>query len=149
MAQQGREVGTEILGDPSQLVGFYAVSARSLNSLGHYPAALEYQKHAISLGDAMNSPSARSRYRVQMGMILAKLKNYDDAIRNIRLGIEASQIAGEERTRKELSTYGQVYLGRVYRESGHFNEALVALSEAENFCQRNDEQLWLLHEIKK
>ena len=149
MAQQGRDLGAEILADPSQVVGFYAVSARSLNLLGHYPAALEYQKQAISLGEAMNNPSARSRYRVQMGMILGKLKSYDEAIHNIRLGIEASQSAGEERTRKELNTYGQVYLGRVYRESGHFNEALVALAEAENFCQQSDEQLWLLHEVKK
>ena len=149
IAQQGRELGTEILADPSQVVGFYAVSARSLMLLGHYPAALEYQKQAISLGEAMNFPAARSRYRVQMGMILGKLKNYDEAISNIRLGIEAGQSAGDERTSKELDTYGQVYLGRMYRESGHYNEALVALAEAENFYQRSDDQLWLLHEVKK
>jgi CHAT domain-containing protein len=148
-AQEGRELGTELFADPSQVVALYAVSARSLLSLGHHPAALEYQKQAVSLGDAMNTPAARSRYRVQMGIVLGKLKNYDEAIRNIRLGIEAGQTAGEEKTRKELSTYGQAHLGRVYRESAHFNEALVALAEAENFCQRSDEQLWLLHEIKK
>jgi CHAT domain-containing protein/Tfp pilus assembly protein PilF len=148
-AQEGRDLGIEIFAGPSQMAGFYAVSARSLMLLGHYPAALEYQKQAVSLGEAMNTPAARSRYRVQMGMIQGKLKNYDEAIRNIRLGIEASQSAGEERTRKEMNTYGQVYLGRVFRESGHLNEALVALGEAENFCQGNDEQLWLLHEIKK
>ncbi|MFN2408380.1 MAG: CHAT domain-containing protein [Pyrinomonadaceae bacterium] len=149
MAQEGRKLGTEIFADPSQVVGFYAVSARSLISLGHYPAALEYQKQAVSLGEMVNSPSTRSRYRIQMGIILGKLKNYDEAIRNIRLGIEAGQSAGGEKTRRELNTYGQVHLGHVYRESGRFNEALVALAEAENFSQRGDEQLWLLHEIKK
>jgi CHAT domain-containing protein len=149
LAQQGRDVGIEISGAANQMVGFHAASARSLMLLGHYPAALEYQKGAVSLAETMNSPQARSRYRVQLGMVLAKLKNYDEAIRNIRLGIEAGQSVSDEKARNELSTYGQVYLGRTYREVGKVNEALVALSEAENLCRRSDEQLWLLHEIKK
>jgi CHAT domain-containing protein len=148
LAQEGRQLATEIFADPSQVIALYAVSARSLMLLGHYPAALEYQKQAVSLGETWGSPSARSRYRIQMGIILGKLKNYDEAIRNFRLGMEAGQSV-DEKTRKELTTYRDAHLGRVYRESGHFNEALVALADAENFCQRSDEQLWLLHDIKK
>jgi CHAT domain-containing protein len=149
LAQQGRDLGSEILADPSQVVGFHAVSARSLMLLGHYPAALEYQKQTVTLAEAMNSPLARSRYRVQMGMVLEKLKKYDEAIRNIRLGIEAGQSVSDGTSRKEMSTYAQVYLARVYRELGNFNEALVALTEAENFCNPVDEQPWLLHDVKK
>ncbi|HVF22589.1 MAG TPA: CHAT domain-containing protein, partial [Pyrinomonadaceae bacterium] len=149
LAQQGRDLGSEILADPSQVVGFHAVSARSLMLLGHYPAALEYQKQTVTLAEAMNSPLARSRYHVQMGMVLEKLKKYDEAIRNIRLGIEAGQSVSDGTSRKEMSTYAQVYLARVYRELGNFNEALVALTEAENFCNPIDEQPWLLHDVKK
>jgi len=101
MAQQGRKIGIEISADLSQVIGLYAVSARSLMLLGHYPAALEYQKQAVSLAEATNTPQYRSRYRVQMGMVLGKLKNYDEAIRNIRLGIEAGQSVSDEKTRKE------------------------------------------------
>ncbi|HET9713999.1 MAG TPA: CHAT domain-containing protein, partial [Pyrinomonadaceae bacterium] len=149
MAQQGRDLGIEILAEPVQMIGFYAVSARSFMLLGHYPAALEYEKQAVDIAEALNNPQYRSRYRVQMGMVQGKLKNYDEAIRNFRLGIDAAQSVSEEKARKEMRTYGQMYMGRMYRELGNFGEALVALAEAENFCQRNDEQLWLLHEIKK
>jgi CHAT domain-containing protein len=149
MAQQGLNLGTEISAAASQMIGFYATSAWSLNSLGHYPAALEYETQALSLAEDMNNPLILSRYRVQMGLIQGMLKNYDEAIRNIRLGIEVGQGVGEETIRKEMSTYGQLYLGRAYRESGHFTEALATLVEVENFCLLNHDQLWLRHEVKK
>ncbi len=149
-AQQGLRLGTEISGDASQMVGFYATAAWSLTSLGHYPVALEYEKEALNLGEVMKSPLARSRYLVQMGLIQGMLKNYDEAIRNIRLGIEVGQSVGQEKISEEMSTYGQLYLGQSYRESGRYSEALAALSEAEKFCQQeNDKQLWLRHRVKK
>ncbi|HEX6715540.1 MAG TPA: CHAT domain-containing protein, partial [Pyrinomonadaceae bacterium] len=149
-AQQGLNLGSEISADASQMIGFYATSAWSLNSLGHHPAALEYEKQALNLGEVMNNPLVRSRYRVQMGLIQGMLKNYDEAIRNIRLGIEVGQSVGGEESSKEMSTYGQLYLGQAYREAGRYAEALAALAEVESFCQqRNDEQLWLLHDVKK
>lgn len=149
MARQGLDLGTEISADASQMIGFYATSAWSFNSLGHYPAALEYEKQALSLGEEMNNPLVRSRYRVQMGLIQGMLKNYDEAIRDIRHGIEAGQSVGEETIRREMSSYGQFYLGRAYRESGRFNEALTTLAGVESFCEQNDDQLWLLHEVRK
>jgi CHAT domain-containing protein len=85
-----------------------------------------------------------------MGLIQGKLKNYDEAIRNIRLGIEVGRRVGEETISKELSTYGQLYLGRTYRESGRYDEALATLAEAKTFCQqKNDEQLLLLHWVRR
>ncbi|HEX7331405.1 MAG TPA: CHAT domain-containing protein [Pyrinomonadaceae bacterium] len=149
LAQQGLSLGTKIFANDHQLIGFYATSAWSLNSLGYYPAALEYEKQALSIGESMDNPLVRSRYRVQMGMIQGKLKNYDEAIRNIRLGIEAGQSVGEETIRQEMSNYGQLYLGRAYRESQRFTEALATLAEVENFSRRSDDQVWLLHAVKK
>lgn len=149
MAQQGLNLGTEISADASQMIGFYATAAWSLNALGHYPAALEFEKQALSLGEEMNNPLVKSRYRVQMGLIQGMLKNHDEGIRNIRLGIEIGESVGEEAIRTEMRTYGQLFLGRAYRESGLLPQALTNLAEVESFCQRNDEQLWLLHEVKK
>ena len=149
-AQQGVRLGNEIAADASQVIGFYATSAWSLNSLGHYPAALEYEKHALDLGEAMNNPLAQSRYSVQMGLIQGMLKNYDEAITNIRRGIEIGQSVGPETISNEMSTYGKLYLGRAYRQSGRYAEALATLAEAENFSrQKEHEQLRLLYEVKK
>jgi CHAT domain-containing protein len=149
MAQQGLHLGTEISADASQMVGFYATSAWSFNSLGHYPAALAYEKQAMSLGEQLNNPLVQSRYLVQMGLIQTRLKNYDEAIRDIRRGIEVGQRVGEETIGKEMSTYGQLYLSRAYRESGRLSEAMATLASAENFDQRGDNRLWFLHEVKK
>ncbi len=149
MAQQALDLGTKISADPSQMVGFYGTSAWSLNSLGHYDAALEFEKQALSLGEQTNNPLIQSRYHVQMGQIHGTLKNYDEAIRSISTGIEIGESVGEEKIRDEIRTYGQLYLGRIYRESKQFAEALAALAKVEVFCEGSDNQLWLLHEVKK
>jgi len=149
-AQQGLRLGSEISADASQMIGFYATSAWSFNSLGHYPAALEYETEALNLSEVMNSPLVHSRYLVQMGLIQGMLKNYDEAIRNINLGIEVGRSLGEQTISHEMSTVGRLYLGQAYRESGRYPEALATLTDAENFCrQKTGEQLWLLHEVKK
>lgn len=149
MAQQGLDLGTEISADASQMVGFYATSAWGFNYLGYYPAALEFEKQALHLGEQMNNPLVVSRYQVQMGLIYGTLKNYDQAIQNIRLGIEAGESVGQETIRDEITSYGELMLGRAYRESGQVEAALATLARAESYTQRNDEQVWLLHEVKK
>lgn len=149
MAQQGLDLGTEISADASQMVGFYATSAWDFNYLSHYAAALEFEKQALHLGQQMNNPLVLSRYQVQMGLIQGMLKNYDQAIQNIRLGIEAGESVGQETIREEITSYGQLELGRAYRESGQIDAALAALAGAESYTQKNVEQVWLLHEVKK
>ena len=149
MAQQGLGLGTKISADPSQMTGFYATSAWNLNSLGYYAAALEFEKQALNLAEQMNSPLAQSRYHVQMGQIHGMLKNYGEAVGSIRKGIEIGESVGEEAIRDEMRTYGQLFLGRIYRESKQFDEALTTLAKVESFCEGSDNQLWLLHEVKK
>ena len=149
MAQQGLDLGTEISADASQMVGFYATSAWDFNYLSHYAAALEFEKQALHLAEQINNPLAVSRYQVQMGLIHGMLKNYDQAIQNIRLGIDAGASVGQETIREEITSYGQLELGRAYRESGQIEAALASLAGAESYTQKNGEQVWLLHEVKK
>jgi CHAT domain-containing protein len=131
------------------MVGFYATSAWDFNYLSHYAAALEFEKQALHLAEQINNPLAVSRYQVQMGLIHGMLKNYDQAIQNIRLGIDAGASVGQETIREEITSYGQLELGRAYRESGQIEAALASLAGAESYTQKNGEQVWLLHEVKK
>ena len=145
-AQKGLELGAEISADASQIIGFYATSAWSLNSLGHYDAALEFEKQALRFA---YNPLTSSRYRVQMGHMQGTLRNYEEAIQNIRQGIEINQDVGEEKSRLETAAYGHLFLGRIYRESGRFSEALAALNEVMRFYQQDENQLRILHEARK
>ncbi len=146
LVRKGLDLGIEIAANDSQMIGLYATSAGSLNALGHHLAAIEYEKQALRLAD---NPLTRSRYLVQMGLIQGNSKNYDEAIKSIRSGIEVGGSVGNEKIRLEMNAYGRLFLGRAYRESEQFDEALAALNEVMDFSQQNNKQFWLLHEARK
>jgi CHAT domain-containing protein len=149
LAQQGFDLSQKISAEPSQAIGLYATSAWDFNSLGHYTAALEYEKEALALGEAMNNPPLiMSRYYVQTGLIYEKLKDYDEAIRNIKRGLEIGQSVGTEKISDEMAAFALLYLGRIYRHVGLFDDALSALNQVAQFSQQKG-QSWLSHEAYK
>ena len=148
LAQKGLVLGSSISADNSQMVGFYATSAWSFNSLGHHTIALEFQKQAVALANKMGNPLTQSRYHVQLGLIQEMLNNYDEAIKNIQSGIEIARKLGEQKLGRETVAYGKLYLAQVYRYTNSFDAALRTLSEVETFC-RDNKQLWMLHRAQK
>lgn len=148
LARQGLDLAARISADDSQRVGLYATSAWSLTALGYYAPALEYEKEAVHLGEKMNSPLALSRYHVQLGLIHERLRNSEEALKEVRLGLEIGRGVRPENIGDEMTTYALLYIGRIYRESGLFGEAADAIEQVIHFCQQKNES-WLLHEALK
>lgn len=146
--RQGLELAFPVSADASQMTGLYATAAWDFTALGHHVAALEFEREALSLGEAMNHPLTMSRYHVQMGLIHARLKNYDEAASSIRRGLEIGESLRHEQIGDEMMTYARLHLARVQRESGRSADALAALDQVIEFCRRRDEA-WLLHEAYK
>ena len=146
--RRGLELGREISADNSQTIGFYATSAWSFNSLGHSTLALEYEKQALNLAQALNNPLTLSRYHVQMGLIQGMLKKYDEAIKSIETGIDIAKQLGQQKLGLEMVAYAKFYLARAYRNANQFDAGLRALSEVETFS-RDNQQVYLLHETQK
>ncbi|MBV9925257.1 MAG: CHAT domain-containing protein [Acidobacteria bacterium] len=149
LTRQALDLSERISADASQVIGLYATSALSLSALGHNAAALEYARAALSLGEAMGgNPLVMSRYYVQLGLINAKLRKYDEAISDVRRGLEIGRGLQAEKIGEEIVTYALLYLGRIYRQSGSPAEALAALDQVAQVCRQKGE-LWLLHEAYK
>jgi CHAT domain-containing protein/tetratricopeptide (TPR) repeat protein len=148
IVRRGLEVASRVTADASQTTGLYATGAWNFTSLGHHTAALEYEREALSLAEAMNNPLAVSRYHVQMGIIHTRLKNYDEADSSIRRGLEIGQSLQSERIGVEMTNYARLHLARVKRETGRSSDALAALEQVIEFCRQWD-QAWLLHEAYK
>lgn len=147
-AQQGLDLGSSISADNSQMIGFYNTTALSFSALGHHLVALEFEKQAVALANKMGNPLMQSRYHVQMGLIQGMLNNNDQAIADIRSGIEIARKLGEEKLGREMVAFGQLFLARAYRNTNSFDEALSALSEVETFGADKKER-WLRHETQK
>lgn len=97
--RQGLEVAARVSADASQTTGLYATAAWDFTALGRHTAALEYEAQALSLGREMNNPLTVSRYHVQMGLIHARLKDYEEAARSIRRGLGAGRLRHRRRLR--------------------------------------------------
>ena len=149
VAQKGIELAGQVAAEPSQVIGFYSVTARSFNALGLDAMAIDCSQETLRLGKAMNSPPlVMSRYEVNLGLVYAKLKQYDKAITHIRRGLEIGKSVQPEESGREMTAYALICLGQIHRLSGELDESLDSINEAAEFGQQKKAD-WLLHRVAK
>jgi CHAT domain-containing protein len=136
LVQQGLTLSSLISAEASQTVSLYAIGAWIYNALSLYAAALDFEKEAVRLGKEMNNPQVASRQYVHLGLIYAKLENYDEAIKSIKYGLEIAKSVEPEATAQDMVNYASLFLGFVYRRMGLFAESTLALTQAAEFYSR-------------
>lgn len=131
--QEALTLSSRISAESSQTVSLYSIGAWDYKALGLYAAALDYGKEAVRLGKEMKNPRVASRHYVHLGLIYAKLNNFDEAIKNIKSGLEMGKDQQPESNAQDMVNYALLYLGHVYRMAGLIDESAAALKEAAEF----------------
>ncbi|MBO0719474.1 MAG: CHAT domain-containing protein [Blastocatellia bacterium] len=140
--QEALTLSSRISAEPRQTVSLYSIGSWDYKALGLYAAALDYGKEAVRLAKEMKSPLAASHYYVHLGLIYAKLNNYDEAIKNIKYGLEIGKNQQPESIAQEMINYALLYLGQVYRMAGLVDESSAALEQAAEFYADKKIQLY-------
>jgi CHAT domain-containing protein len=112
--------------DRAQLWSIHTVIGLNLSSLQLPTAAVESQKEALKLALEMNRPLLVSRSYENVGLAQAKLKQYDEAIRNMGLAIQTGEALSGERNGTEIIAHACLQLGEIYREMGSYDKAIEA-----------------------
>jgi CHAT domain-containing protein len=149
VVQEGLMLSSQIAAEASQTVALYAIGAVNYNALGLYAAALDYEKEAVRLGIEMKNPLVTSRMFVHLGMIYAKLENYDEAIKNIKHGLDIGKSVQPEAIAQDMVNFASLYLGHVYRKVGFFAESTFALTQAAEFYARKKIEALLYVALKE
>jgi CHAT domain-containing protein len=118
------------------LIAFYQSSSLSLSSLGLFEGAQSYQQEVVKMASERGIPHQLSRSYAHLGAIYGQLKEYDKAIANIQHGIDIGRQLGKEETGRELTHYGLLQLGHIYREAGRFDESLQIFDQVIDFYRR-------------
>jgi len=144
LARRGLELANDISADNLQRAGFHSTSAWNFSALGMYQTALVYQREAVRLAKETNNPLSMSRYYIHLGLIYRKLKDYDEAARQVRLGLEIGQKSPKSDTGRNMIHYALLNLGHIYRETGELDKALENFDQVIEFGRQKDSE-WMLY----
>ncbi len=128
-AIQGIEIGQKIYADASQLIGYYAISARNFSEMGLYAAAMEYSQVAIRLGYEMGSPPfVMSRYLPLLAELYYKLGKEPEAAEAMQAAMTYADSRKHESAGDEMRSYILLQLARAERRKGRPANALELIS---------------------
>jgi CHAT domain-containing protein len=108
----------------------YTILGFNFNSLCSYKTALEFRKEALRIASILNTPLLVARSYEYLALTCGKLKQYDDAIANVR---EVSKIADglpSEDDRLGLIAHSNLVLGQILNEGEQFDRAIEAFNES-------------------
>ena len=120
----------------NQLNLCFARAAWTMYSEGFPAASLEYQKAAIEVALELNELTMICTSYAHLGLIYAKLKNFDQALSSINKALEVAERRSAERTGSLMAAYSTLRLGTVYRQMGDQPNAIENYNRAVDIYSR-------------
>lgn len=110
---------------PRQEWRTFTYTAQTFYMLRNYEAAVAYAREALSLSvDELRDPSLTHFSQTRLGMILAGMGQYDEAIRQAAAGLEVARSVGNDSASRKMIAYSLLQLGHLTRQSGDCTAAL-------------------------
>ncbi len=125
--------------NPIKIWRHYGVVAFSFYSAGFYAGAIEYEREALRRALVSDDPEMVCLSYVHLGLMLGKLGEYEEGLKNARLGYETAASRATDISGKRLMAYASLQLGHLEREMGDCENALknydesIAIYEGQNF----------------
>ena len=116
--------------NPIKVWRHYGIVALAFYSAGSHDAAIEYQREAVRRAVAANDPEMICLSDVNLGLMLGKLGQYDEALKSAKHGYETAATGSDETRGKRLMAYLSLQTGNLYRESGDCDNALNNYDQA-------------------
>ncbi|MBP6821143.1 MAG: tetratricopeptide repeat protein, partial [Acidobacteria bacterium] len=111
-------------------------TAIDMASFGFKSAAIAYQQEALSIELTAERPLQLSRTYVLLGAILGQEGRMTEAITLLKKAINIGASQGNDPVGIEIQALSWLYLAKVQRKSGYFDEALSSYNRAINFYQQ-------------
>lgn len=112
--------------DPIQGNRHYGFAALAFTSIGFPDAAMAHRREALRFGLKTGSDEIKAQNYAFLGMINGKLKDFDEAVKNVQLAIALAQA----RSNQSLTAYSALQMGHIYRDAGDFDKAVVEYTRA-------------------
>lgn len=110
--------------EPKQTWLKYNEISWTLNSLGLYAAAADYQKIALQLALEVGEFSMICATYVRLGVVYGGEKRFDEAIESAGQALNLAETRSGEAVGQQMLAYASLEMGDLYRRAGDFRKAI-------------------------
>lgn len=121
---EGLSLAQTYMPQAAMLWRHYASLSLAFDQLGHYAAAVSFQKEALQLAIDAAAPRQVCRSYNFLGFILAKHGDYAEAVSHIQQAVEIAGMLPGDGIRIDALAYSFLQLGYAYRKLGEFDKAI-------------------------
>ncbi len=134
--------------EPIQLCVCYARTAWTLHLEAFERASLDYQRLALGLALELKEPTMICASYVNLGMIQARLSNFEEALANVRQAFEKAKTRSDETAGSLMMAYSSLNLGSLQRQAGDWQSAVESYNESVELYDKLNYPLFV-HEAHK
>ncbi|MCA1627052.1 MAG: CHAT domain-containing protein [Acidobacteria bacterium] len=135
--------------DPVQGARHYGFTAAAFASIGRNDAAAAYQREALRFASVTGSDIPVANSYAYLGMINGKLKNFDEALRYVRVAFDKAQSRSNEKSYKNLMAYASLQMGHIQRDAKQFDSAVESYDRAIAIYENQEELIPHLYQAHK
>jgi CHAT domain-containing protein len=130
--------------DSFQVIRYYTFAGNAFTTFGLHDAAVGYQQEAFRFAFNTSSDKAKSQNYADIGAKQGKLKNFDEALKNVQLAFDLAQAQSDH----NLMAYAALQMGDIYRDEDEFDQAVARYTESINLYQTLKFETHLYHAHK-
>jgi CHAT domain-containing protein len=134
--QRGLSTASASCAEPAQFQLLYSIAASDFTQMDLFSAALAYEGAALKIAAEMNATLLQSRGYSQLGLIYARMKNYEEALRNTKLSYELGADLSDTTAGKEMMAYASLRLGNIFRQSDDISRAIASYDQQIEICDK-------------
>jgi CHAT domain-containing protein len=110
--------------EPKQMWLKYNEISWTLNSLGLYAAAADYQKIALQLALEVGEFSMICATYIRLGVVYGGEKRFDEALESASQALNLAETRSDEAVGQQMLAYASLEMGDLYRRAGDFRKAI-------------------------
>lgn len=118
--------------DPVQGNRHHGFAALAFTSIGFPDAAVAHRREALRFSLQTGSDEIKAQNYALLGMVNGKLKDFDEARKNVQLAIDLAQA----RSDRSLMAYSALQMGHIYRDAKEFDKAVTEYTRSIEIYER-------------
>ena len=130
--------------DPVQGNRHYSFAAVAFATIGLHDAAMAHRREALRFSLQTGSYEIKAQNYAFLGMINGKLKEFDEAVKNVQLAFDLAQAHSE----RSLMAYSALQMGNIYRDARDFDRAVSEYTRSIEIYKTYDFQTHLFQAHK-
>jgi CHAT domain-containing protein/lipoprotein NlpI len=124
--------------EPKQIWLKYNQVSWTLNSLGLYAAAVDFQKSALQLALELGEFSMICTTYARLGVVYAGERHFDEGFDSVQQAVNLAETRSSEAVGQQMLAYASLQMGDIYSRAGDFERAIASYNRSIGFYEKQN-----------